>query len=53
MILSAEFEAYATGRIGDIHDRVDDRASIGIGILDDVGDRIGLRIEEPGNVRLD
>ncbi len=45
-------EGDAPGRVVDVHDAVDDGAGIGTGILDHVGNRVGLRIEEGGDLGL-
>src|SRR5688500_19146944 len=43
----------AAGGVVDVHHAVDDGASVGIGILDDIADRIGRLVEECRDLGLD
>ena len=43
----------APGGVVDVHDGIDDGAGVRRRVLDDVGDRVGRRVEEGGDVRTD
>jgi hypothetical protein len=43
----------AAGGVVDVHDAVDDGAAVGVGVLHDVGDRVGGGVEEGFDLGLD